>query len=88
MVLLEAMSCGLPVVASAVGEIPRIVTSTETGWLVGPAQVDQLRWAIGQAIHSSDASRVGAAARRSVVGQFSSATMAARYSQLYEQTQG
>jgi glycosyltransferase involved in cell wall biosynthesis len=34
LVLVEAMSCGTPVLASRVGGIPEIVTHGETGWLV------------------------------------------------------
>ena len=32
--VIEAMATGLPVVATAVGEVPRLVTSGSTGWLV------------------------------------------------------
>lgn len=87
MVLLEAMSCGVPVVASSVGEIPRIITPTETGWLAGPAHVEELRWAIRQAIYSPDSPTIGEAAREKVIREFSSAAMAQRYLRLYEKAQ-
>ena len=32
--VIEAMATGLPVVATAVGEVPRLVRTGETGWLV------------------------------------------------------
>jgi glycosyltransferase involved in cell wall biosynthesis len=43
--LLEAMATGLPVVATRVGDIPRVVHS-ETGILVSPAKPDELAQAI------------------------------------------
>ncbi|MBI3595922.1 MAG: glycosyltransferase [Nitrospirae bacterium] len=47
MVLLEAMSCGLPIIASHVGGIPEVVADGENGILIPPAKVN----AIIEAIH-------------------------------------
>jgi len=42
MALLEAMDCGVPVVASAVGGVPQIVKHNETGILVSPGRADEI----------------------------------------------
>lgn len=47
MVLLEAMSSGLPIIASHVGGIPEVVTNEENGLLIPPAKVN----AIVEAVH-------------------------------------
>jgi glycosyltransferase involved in cell wall biosynthesis len=47
MVLLEAMSCGLPIIATNVGGIPEVVADGENGILIPPGKVN----AIIQAIH-------------------------------------
>lgn len=41
-VILEAMSCGLPVVATSVGGVPEIVENRRTGFLVEPRDVEEL----------------------------------------------
>lgn len=86
MVLLEAMSSGLPVVASAVGEIPRIIERPAFGWLTPAGDSAALAQAIEQAMFSPAEQRrqIGEAARQRVVNEFSSEAMARRYLAIYE----
>jgi glycosyltransferase involved in cell wall biosynthesis len=46
MVLIEAMVCGKPVIASRIGGIPEVVVDGETGFLVPPGDVGALREAM------------------------------------------
>ena len=48
--VLEAMNCGLPIVATCVGGVPEAVIDGETGLLVEPKNVDQLRQAMERMI--------------------------------------
>ncbi len=87
---LEAMACGVPVVASAVGGIPEIVVEGETGLLV---PLDDDRAAFARAIAASvnavlaDAAigrRMGAAGRRRVEQHFAWSAIAERTLELYQ----
>jgi glycosyltransferase involved in cell wall biosynthesis len=71
MTLLEAMAAGLPVVASAVGDVPEAVANGETGLLVPPADPDALAHSLRTVL--ADASlrrRLGAAGRERALALF------------------
>jgi glycogen synthase len=64
---LEAMACGTPVVASAVGGILEVVEDGRTGLLVPPGNADALATALRRVLDDRDlAARLGQAGRRRV----------------------
>jgi glycosyltransferase involved in cell wall biosynthesis len=71
-VLLEAMSYGVPVIGSAVGGIPDIIVDGETGLLVPPHDSAALAGALERLAHDSVlAARLGLAGYRHVRSNFS-----------------
>jgi glycosyltransferase involved in cell wall biosynthesis len=82
---LEAMAAGLPVVATAVGDVPQLVTA-DTGELVAPGDPDGLASSILRLIEDPGLrARQGAAARRRVAEHFGSDAWAHRILDLYRE---
>jgi L-malate glycosyltransferase len=72
LVLVEAMSCGTPVLATRVGGIPEIVTDSVNGWLVEKGDVDALGAKLLELSRQRDAvERAAQVARDSVCPRFS-----------------
>ena len=69
--IVEAMICGIPVIATAVNAVPDLVVPGETGLLVPPRRPARLASAIGHLLDSpATAARMAAAARAHVSGRY------------------
>jgi glycosyltransferase involved in cell wall biosynthesis len=85
-VLLEAMTMGKPVVASSVGGIPDLVHHGETGLLVTPGSVSELKSGMLTLIRNKAlAKEMGKEGRRRIGEEFSAGRMAQSIEKLYRE---
>jgi glycogen synthase len=82
---LEAMACGVPVVASRVGGIPEVVMDEVTGTLVPPGEPKQLADAVNVLLDDEELARaMGKAGRERVERAFSWEAIAEKTLEVYE----
>ncbi len=84
MAMLEGMACGLPVVATRVGEVPQVVAEGRTGFLVAPGSAEALAEAM--AVLLSDPEKraaFGSAGKDRIQTQFSAERMTQDYLDVY-----
>jgi len=86
--LLEAMACGLPVVATAVGGMRHVVEDGVTGGLVPSGDAHSLSEKLLIAADPALADGWGVHARRHVIAQYSLQTEAETYLELYDHLTG
>jgi glycosyltransferase involved in cell wall biosynthesis len=79
-VVLEAMGCGLPVIATRIAGSEDLVLDGNTGYLINPDSPHELSEALLKLIdHKEDIKRMGEAARTRVIENFSWDSVADRY---------
>lgn len=84
--VMEALACGTPVAAFAVGGIPDMVLDGENGYLAKPNQPDSLARCIAIILKNSDRRlRMAKNARESVEARYSMPVVAQSYIHLYQE---
>ncbi|MCA1961072.1 MAG: glycosyltransferase [Desulfomonile sp.] len=82
--VMEAMSCGKPVIATNVDGTRELLEHGTTGWLVEPgnheALADRIMYAL---VHPEEAARLGNAAEELIRREFSVEVMVSRFDRLY-----
>ena len=85
MALIEAMASGIPVLATCVSGSQQVVASGETGVLVPPGDVDQLRQAMAEMIANPErAKQMGQAGSAHVEARFGAGKQADEHLALYQ----
>jgi len=84
--ILEAMSCGLPVIATNVGGNPELVSEGSTGMLVPAANPEKMSHALEVYVENTDKIiRHGQAGRKKVEQEFSMDNMVKNYTNVYDE---
>jgi glycosyltransferase involved in cell wall biosynthesis len=87
--VIEAMACGLPVVATRVGSVAELVDDGRTGFVVAPLDVDSIaRRTISLLQDPQRRHAMGRAARREAVTRFDVSVCAETHRRAYEMALG
>ncbi len=81
--VLEAMAAGLPIVATSVGGVVRLVEDAGCGWLCPPAQPAALARTMCQAMETEGRARMGEQGRAAALRDYSLTKMTTDYENLF-----
>jgi glycosyltransferase involved in cell wall biosynthesis len=85
MAMLEAMAAGVPVVLSAVGEIPSVIKHRHNGLLTKPGDSEDIAFCLNELIEKPQLGlNLKINALKSVTSNYSNEAMGRRYCNLYE----
>jgi len=82
LVVLEAMARGIPIVASAVGDVPRLLAQTDAGRIVARPDVDALAVELSNVVARGKS--IDERARRYIAGHHLPDAMARAYAAIYQ----
>ena len=83
--LLEAMSCGLPVLATTVGGAPDVIRHGKSGWLIPPDNTEALQNGLVTLLNDGALRlELGSHARERIHSDYSLESVAGRLAKLYE----
>lgn len=84
--ILEAMASGKPIVASEVGDIPKLINHGEAGLLVQPGDPEALGFALIHLLeNATERTRIATAAQKRAQQLYDASVMARAYFTLYQQ---
>jgi L-malate glycosyltransferase len=82
---LEALACGVPVVASRTGGLPEVIREGEDGYLLPVGDIEAMAAAVGRILGDGALQRrLAATARAGAVDRFARAPMISRYEAYYD----
>jgi glycosyltransferase involved in cell wall biosynthesis len=82
--VMEALSCGTPVVAFNTGGLPDLVDHLQNGYLAAYKSAEDMAKGIEYILNSPEVDTLSLAARNKVVSNFSNEVVAAQYKALYQ----
>jgi rhamnosyl/mannosyltransferase len=84
MVLLEAMSCGIPVIVSDIPGPDEVVHNAENGFLAPPGDIPKLAEAMIKILNDPHRHEIGARIRADAKAKYDWSVIAAKYEDLYQ----
>ena len=81
--VMEAMACGTPVLAFAIGGIPEMIDHCKNGFLVKSMDMNSFWWSLEKTMQRGELQQLGAIARQKVVQKFSYDKVAKHYMNIY-----